>query len=100
MSLRVICFLLAYLLIIPSAASNRDVLTSLPPQLGYTILQEQHHDSSSFTQGLYLDQGLMYESSGLYGKSFVHIYNNNTNTQIAKQRLPRNIFAETDQSRR
>jgi glutamine cyclotransferase len=33
------------------------------------VLSERHHDPSAFTQGLVLDGGWLYESTGMYGES-------------------------------
>ena len=40
-----------------------------PPVYGYEVLNTYPHDTSGFTQGLILQDGRLYESSGLYGES-------------------------------
>jgi glutaminyl-peptide cyclotransferase len=44
------------------------------PQLDYTVIDERTHKPILFTQGLQLDNGFFYESSGLYGKSMLVTY--------------------------
>ena len=67
---------------------------STTKKLNYTILEEKKHDTNSFTQGLFWQDGKLYESSGLYGKSFLRRYDAN-NLNIEQQvRLPARFFAE------
>ena len=40
-----------------------------PSQISYTILNAYPHDTAAFTQGLELYQGVLYESTGLVGRS-------------------------------
>ncbi len=62
--------------------------------LRYKILEKRTHDTSLFTQGFYIEGDTSYESSGLFGRSFVRAYETNTKDIIAEKRLPNNIFAE------
>jgi glutamine cyclotransferase len=39
------------------------------PIYGYRVVQEYPHDRASYTEGLVLEGGIVYESTGLYGKS-------------------------------
>ena len=39
------------------------------PVYGYQVVHDYPHDRNSFTQGLLFDEGFLYESTGLYGKS-------------------------------
>jgi glutamine cyclotransferase len=41
------------------------------PVYGHNIVNAYPHDRSSFTQGLLFDEGSLYESTGLYGKSTI-----------------------------
>ena len=36
---------------------------------GIEVVAEYHHDTDAYTQGLYFDEGKLYESTGLHGKS-------------------------------
>jgi len=60
----------------------------------YQILETTAHDSSYFTQGLELSDGLLFESSGLYGKSRIRKYHPDTGTEVSQTRLPDKYFAE------
>ena len=76
--------------------------TAAPPSLGFKVLAQYPHDTNSFTQGLELDDGALYESSGLYRRSFI------TRTQLppagsakttaspadARRQLPERDFGE------
>ena len=48
--------------------------TSPVKQLRYEIVAERSHKPSLFTQGLLVKDGVFYESSGLYGQSFLAAY--------------------------
>ena len=69
----------------------------------FKVIAERSHFQSLFTQGLLLDEGLFYESSGMYGQSLLVSYSINepksTWEKISrpfqrKQSLPDNYFAE------
>lgn len=55
-----------------STASEATAAASQP--LHYQIIAERSHKPSLFTQGLVVKDGYFYESSGLYGKSFLASY--------------------------
>ena len=44
-----------------------------PPTYGYKVMKEYPHDTAAFTEGLELHNGLLYESTGLEGKSWIGI---------------------------
>ena len=49
---------------------NRGILqTKEAPVYGYEVVNTYDHDRSAFTQGLVMDEGLLYEGTGLYGES-------------------------------
>jgi glutamine cyclotransferase len=57
------------------------------------ILKIIPHDTNAFTQGLLFQDGKLYESTGLYGKSTMRIVD--TNGSILESRsLPSEVFAE------
>jgi len=63
-------------------------------EYNYQIEKTVLHAKQSFTQGLALHQGAMFESSGLYGKSFVQRYTTVDNNLLNQRRLSRRVFAE------
>jgi len=60
-------------------------------QQTYTILEQRPHNTKSFTQGWVIHEGIFYESSGLYGRSFLQRYTENSNATAS---LPKQYFAE------
>ena len=61
--------------------------------LSFRILEERSHDPTSFTQGLELQGDTLFESSGLYGRSYIRRFSPNG---VIEQQLdvPPHIFAE------
>ena len=63
-------------------------------QLSVQVLEEFPHDPESFTQGLELRDGVMYESAGLYGQSDVRLTDPGTGEVLESVDLPDDEFAE------
>lgn len=72
------------------------VMTPLaPPEpLVPQILSVRPHDTSSYTEGLLWDNGFLYESSGLYGKSNIRKVDPNTGHVLRRQDDPAQVFGE------
>jgi glutamine cyclotransferase len=49
--------------------NNSSAIIPIPATLNYTVLNVYPHDTSSFTEGLFLHEGLMFESTGNKGRS-------------------------------
>jgi glutamine cyclotransferase len=64
------------------------------PSLNYKVLLDLPHRPYKFTQGLDSDGEHLIESSGLYGKSFVHRYHKLSGDVLHRFSLPRRQFAE------
>lgn len=62
--------------------------------LQYTVLDTLPHSRRSFTQGLVVDGDELIESSGLYGKSFIHRYPASGMGEGHSKTLPKRLFAE------
>ena len=58
------------------------------------VLAEYHQEPSIFTQGLYWNDGLIYQSGGGYGTSKVVISDLKTGHSIRQRDFPSHIFAE------
>jgi len=58
------------------------------------ILSRLPHDAGAFTQGLLLHQGVLYESTGLYGHSSLRKTDPATGRILARHDLPRRLFGE------
>jgi glutamine cyclotransferase len=46
-----------------------------PKKYSYRVIKKYHHDDDAYTQGLVFDNGVLYESTGLEGKSSLRIVN-------------------------
>lgn len=64
------------------------------PVYSYQIINEYLHDATSFTQGLYYDNGYFYESSGLYGQSELRKIDPITGNITEVRRLSEEYFGE------
>jgi len=66
----------------------------VPSVVKHKVVHSYPHDRSAFTQGLFVHDGVMYESTGLYGESSVRKVDVKTGkvTQMAK--FDERIFAE------
>ncbi len=60
----------------------------------YEVINSFPHDKDAFTQGLYYDDGIMYEGTGLNGKSDLRKTNLKTGQIIKKNELPEIYFGE------
>ena len=76
--------LMTYLRLPPSQA----------PQLTYKVLNTFPHDRTAFTQGLFIQNGRMYESTGRFKQSSLRIVDVTTGNQEITKNLPDNYFAE------
>jgi len=68
--------------------------TAADENVQYKILETVNHDSSYFTQGLELFDGLMYESGGLYGQSKIRKYLPGKDAPLLEKPLSDKYFAE------
>ena len=71
--------------------ANGDNLTQ---KYTYEVVNTYPHDKDAFTQGLYYEDGIIYEGTGLNGKSDMRKYNLNTGKIINKNELPYQYFGE------
>jgi glutamine cyclotransferase len=91
--------LLFLLLLIPGISS-----CSGPPELvspnasipvyGYEVVNAYPHDRAAFTQGLVFDNGILYEGTGLYGKSTLRKVDLETGDVQQSHELPPRYFGE------
>ena len=78
----------------PQAEVVPAVPEPLAPTLGYEVLATLPHDPSCYTQGLVIDEGVFYESCGLYGQSSLRkVYPADGVVQVETD-LDANYFAE------
>lgn len=64
------------------------------PSLRYEVIARYAHPNSAFTQGLELSGDTVYESSGLYWRSYIAAWPLQTQTIAIKQALPYGVFGE------
>jgi glutaminyl-peptide cyclotransferase len=64
------------------------------PVQGYKIVNTYLHDPTAFTEGLLYKDGLLFESTGQYGKSEIRKVRLETGAIIEKRGLPANVFGE------
>jgi len=65
-----------------------------PQRLAVAVLAVLPHDRTRFTEGLELRDGVLYESSGLYGRSAVRAVDWRTGAVLARSALPNGLFGE------
>ncbi len=63
-------------------------------ELTYRVVAEFPHDKQAFTQGLLFHNGMLYESTGLYGRSEVREVELVSGRSLRKQRLSAREFGE------
>lgn len=81
-----------YLLLLSINVAGSTIDNPSPiPSLPVTIIQTAAHNPSSFTQGWIKDEGVFFESSGYYGRSFIQRYSDKNTATI---HLPKQYFAE------
>lgn len=64
------------------------------PRLSWELLEVYPHDPAAFTQGLFLEDGVLYESTGLCGQSSLRMVDLATGSVVQKVTLDDAYFAE------
>ncbi|KGB54521.1 Glutamine cyclotransferase [Sphingopyxis sp. LC81] len=84
-------FVLAFALLVdpPAAATPAPI-----ERCGYRIVETFPHEATSFTQGLFWDEGHLYEATGQYGQSRVARLDLKTGKALAQTKLPSDQFGE------
>ena len=59
-----------------------------------SVIRSDAHDVTSFTQGLVAERGLLYESSGLYGRSTLSVRELKSGRLLRRIDLPKTAFGE------
>lgn len=65
-----------------------------PPVTTAQILNRYPHDTSAFTEGLLIDHGVLYESTGREGQSDIRRVDLPSGRVLARVKLPPNLFGE------
>ena len=70
------------------------LVSPLPRHYTYTVVNVYPHDESAFTQGLIFENGVLYESTGLYGYSTLRRVELETGRILQLYTLPNQFFGE------
>lgn len=73
--------------------NGRPVETT-PVNYTYEVVQVYPHDEHAFTQGLVIENGVLYEGTGLYGESTIRRVNLDTGEVLQMYSLPFQYFGE------
>jgi glutaminyl-peptide cyclotransferase len=69
-------------------------LAATIPTYGYEVVRAYPHDVSAFTQGLFYKGGVLYESTGLLGRSSIRKVRLETGEVLLKVDFPPQLFGE------
>jgi glutamine cyclotransferase len=86
--------LLFIAMLIAAQGSSHFVEAGAIPVLGYQIVNVYPHSSVAFTQGLVYDQGVLYEGTGLYGRSSLRRVDLETGRVLEQTHLENTLFGE------
>lgn len=76
-------------LVVLSGCQSQELIEAVPE-----VLETYPHDTGAFTQGLLLENGRFYESTGLYGESSLREVAPETGEVLREVELPPEYFAE------
>ena len=87
----------AYILMMVFAVLNygcAQAKTNAIPVYGYDVVASYPHDDDAFTQGLFYEDGYLYESTGFWKKSSIRKVELETGKVIKQQKLRDELFGE------
>jgi len=84
--------MLTVMVFVPSCSDSEDVASS--SAYGYKVINTFAHDRKSFTQGLVFENGILYEGTGLYGRSELRKIDLRTGNILQTRKLPAEFFGE------
>lgn len=92
---RVVARLLAAVFVVFLSGSAAAAAEPVEPfRYGYRLLETYPHASDAFTQGLFFDDGALYETTGQYGESSLRRVDLETGEVLQKTALPQSLFGE------
>jgi glutaminyl-peptide cyclotransferase len=89
--MRILCMGLAVMGVIGFLSPQRG---DSPPTFGYRVVRSYPHDPQAFTQGLIYRDGVLYEGTGLYGRSSIRKVKLETGEVLQVQNVPTQYFGE------
>lgn len=85
---------LTILLLLPSCSDEAEKFITSAPIYDFRIINTYPHDSLAYTEGLIYDDGYLYESTGLRGRSSVRRVDLETGEVLQSDTLSRQFFGE------
>ena len=76
------------------AIGTTDALAAPIQVYGYTVVHSYPHDTKAFTEGLFYDEGFLYESTGEPGESSLRKVELTTGKVLTRTNLPPTYFGE------
>jgi glutamine cyclotransferase len=73
---------------------NDKLVNTAPTNYMYEVIKVYPHDEKAFTQGLVINKGVLYESTGLYGSSSLRRVDLETGDVLQMHTLPPELFGE------
>jgi glutamine cyclotransferase len=73
---------------------NGSLVDATPVRYGYDVIKVYPHDENAFTQGLVIENGVLYEGTGLYGNSSLRQVDLGTGEVLQIYALPDQFFGE------
>lgn len=86
---RIFLALVSWLLVVTSCAQSQKL-----PRYSVKVEQEYPHDTLSYTQGLFFDEGRFFETAGQYGESNLREVTLENGVPIRMTAMEKEIFAE------
>jgi glutamine cyclotransferase len=86
--------LLLIAMLVAAQGSSHFAEAGAIPVFGYQIVNVYPHSSLAFTQGLVYDEGVLYEGTGLYGRSSLRRVDLETGRVLQQTHLDRTLFGE------
>jgi glutamine cyclotransferase len=81
-------------LVVPPGRAVRGQAAAPLPVSGYTVVKSYPHDRYAFTQGLQYVDGVLYEGTGLYGRSSIRKVKLETGEVVQSREVPAQYFGE------
>jgi glutamine cyclotransferase len=89
-----LCATAGFLSACPAASAGLEKAAVSPPVYNYRIVNLYPHDEQAFTQGLVVEDGFIYEGTGLYGQSALRKIRLKTGDVLKSHKLPQEFFGE------
>lgn len=86
--------LIAVAAVVGFAACGTETQAGGIPEYTYEVVHSYPHDPQAYTQGLFYLDGIMYESTGLYGQSSIRKVRLETGEVLQKHDIPEQYFGE------